>query len=241
MRDQFQPGVTEARRFCRAQDVQGMAERRQYLEVDSLEHRLGCAQLQEEHDEDPVIRQLLEVGAAYLVILQQHTRYNTKHLIQKIDLGVCIGGIARVLHQERYQPYERVQRVEALGAQNRGRGSGLGNRAVTEIDAHLRAQLEESRDQIVGFQDPVNVHLMHKYAERFRGVARVLGTMVHLHPFAQQVFRLLHQPGWIVKVTSLYGMVDQNCSIITLLITNQFNHFISEAKTKNLSGNKESG
>ena len=41
---------------------------------------LGSVELDEEHDEDPVVRQLLELRVPHLVVLQENARYDTQHL-----------------------------------------------------------------------------------------------------------------------------------------------------------------
>lgn len=50
------------------------------LEVDGLQHVLGGVELQQEHDEDAVVRQLLELRLPHVVILDQHAHHNAQHL-----------------------------------------------------------------------------------------------------------------------------------------------------------------
>lgn len=65
-----------------------------------------------------------------------------------------------MFHQQRNEPHESVQCVEALGAHDHWRGVVLfGERPVAQIDAHLGAQTEEAGDEVVSFQDSVHVHL----------------------------------------------------------------------------------
>ena len=52
----------------------------EHLEVDALEHVLGRVQLDEEHDEDAMVRQLLELRVAHLVVLEEDTRHDAEHL-----------------------------------------------------------------------------------------------------------------------------------------------------------------
>ena len=44
-------------------------ESSEHLEVDAFEYMFWSIELNEEHDEDPVIRKLLELAVTYLVIL----------------------------------------------------------------------------------------------------------------------------------------------------------------------------
>lgn len=80
MGDELEPGVTEARRLGRTQYVQRVAESREHLVVDGLEDGFGGAELKEQHDEDAVVGQLLEVGGAHLVVLQQDARHDAQYL-----------------------------------------------------------------------------------------------------------------------------------------------------------------
>lgn len=53
-----------------------------YLKVNRVQHLFRCVQLQEEHYEDTMIRQLLEVGSTYFLILQQDSSHNSQNLAQ---------------------------------------------------------------------------------------------------------------------------------------------------------------
>ena len=55
----------------------------QYLEVDGLQNGFRLIEFYEQHDEYPVIRQLLELGVTNFMILEQHCCYCTKHLLWK--------------------------------------------------------------------------------------------------------------------------------------------------------------
>lgn len=52
----------------------------EHLVVDALEHVFGRVQLDEEHDEDAVIRQLLELRVSHFVVLQQNPSHDAQHL-----------------------------------------------------------------------------------------------------------------------------------------------------------------
>lgn len=43
---------------------------------------LGRIELQEQHDEDAVVGQLLELGVPHIVVLDQHSHHDTQHLDQ---------------------------------------------------------------------------------------------------------------------------------------------------------------
>ena len=55
----------------------------QHLEVDCLQNGFRLIEFYEQHDEYPVIRQLLELGVTNFMILEQHCCYCTKHLLWK--------------------------------------------------------------------------------------------------------------------------------------------------------------
>lgn len=57
-----------------------LPEGRERLEVDGLENVLGGVELQQQHDEYAVVRQLLEICLTDIMVLNQDTNYNTKHL-----------------------------------------------------------------------------------------------------------------------------------------------------------------
>lgn len=50
------------------------------LEVDGLQHMLRCIKLQQQHDENAVVRQLLEIGLSHVMVLDQHAHYNAQYL-----------------------------------------------------------------------------------------------------------------------------------------------------------------
>ena len=50
------------------------------LEVDGLENLLRCVEFDEEHDEDAVVRELLELCVANLMVLQQHPGHYAQYL-----------------------------------------------------------------------------------------------------------------------------------------------------------------
>lgn len=54
------------------------------LEVDRLQHVLRCIKLQQQHDENAVVRQLLEIGLPHIVVLDQNTHYNAQYLHKHI-------------------------------------------------------------------------------------------------------------------------------------------------------------
>lgn len=55
-------------------------EGRERLEVDGLQHVLGSVELQQQHDEDSVVRQLLELRLTDVVVLNQHADDDAQHL-----------------------------------------------------------------------------------------------------------------------------------------------------------------
>lgn len=50
------------------------------LEVDGFQDMFRGVELQQQHDENAVIRQLLEFSLTNIVVLDQHANYNTEHL-----------------------------------------------------------------------------------------------------------------------------------------------------------------
>lgn len=50
------------------------------LEVDGLQDVLRGVELQQQHDEDAVVRQLLEFCLSHIMILDQNAYYNAEHL-----------------------------------------------------------------------------------------------------------------------------------------------------------------
>lgn len=74
-----------------------------------------CIQLNEEHDENPVIRKLLKLCHSHNVILQQNPSHNSQDLVEKINLcySVCI--VPRVFNQKGNKTDKGIQCVETLG------------------------------------------------------------------------------------------------------------------------------
>lgn len=57
-----------------------------YLEVDGFKDRLWSVQFQEEHDEDAVVGELLELQLVTVVVLKQYTSNDTQHFVQQVYL-----------------------------------------------------------------------------------------------------------------------------------------------------------
>ena len=53
------------------------------LEVNGLQDMFGGIELQQQHDENAVVRQLLEFGLTDVMVLDQHPNYDTQHLEQQ--------------------------------------------------------------------------------------------------------------------------------------------------------------
>jgi hypothetical protein len=81
------------------------------------------------------------------------------YLVEEVDLGDSIGGIARVFDQQSYEAYKGVQCVEALVTHARRTLVVFCQRLVAQIHAHLCAQPEEARDEVICMQDALLVHL----------------------------------------------------------------------------------
>ena len=73
-----------------AQQMANVPERLQYFKVDGFEDLLWSVELNEEHDEDTMIRQLLEVHVADVVVLQQNSSNNTQHLQQQFTITLSL-------------------------------------------------------------------------------------------------------------------------------------------------------
>lgn len=56
------------------------------LEVDGLQDVFGGIELQQQHDEYAVVRQLLEICLTDIMVLNQDTDYNTEHLEEEIQI-----------------------------------------------------------------------------------------------------------------------------------------------------------
>lgn len=213
-------------------------KRGECLEVDGLQDVLGCVELQEQHDEDAVVGQLLEFCLPDIMVLDQHSNHDTQHLdgpgervrswsnspsedkstqpvpcssqvtlvskarlfndltsvqtihfnglisgegricltsasignspyalhlVEEVDLGHCVGGLSRVFDQQGYQPDKGIQVVVTFGSDDGRAGCWvvllLRLCTVTDLHTHFCAKPEEPRDQIVGLQDPLLVHL----------------------------------------------------------------------------------
>ena len=72
------------------EDGQHVAVSRQNLEVDCLKNLVGGVELQEEHDEDPVVGNLLELGGSHVMVDEKDSRNNTQHFVKKIDLKIFV-------------------------------------------------------------------------------------------------------------------------------------------------------
>ena len=70
------------------EDGQHVAVSRQNLEVDCLQNLVGGVKLQEEHDEDPVIGNLLELCGSYVMVDEEDSSNYTQHFVEKIDLKI---------------------------------------------------------------------------------------------------------------------------------------------------------
>ena len=58
-------------------------ESSEHLEVDGLKDMLRGVQLNEQHDEDPVVGHLLEFRLPHFMVLKEHSCYNSKNLQRK--------------------------------------------------------------------------------------------------------------------------------------------------------------
>lgn len=57
-----------------------LPEGRKSLEVDGLQDMFGCIELQQQHDEDAMVGQLLELSLPHVMVLYQHSYHDTQHL-----------------------------------------------------------------------------------------------------------------------------------------------------------------
>lgn len=55
------------------------------LEVDGLQHMLRGIKLQQQHDKNAVVWQLLEICLPHIVVLDQHAYYNAQYLHKNPD------------------------------------------------------------------------------------------------------------------------------------------------------------
>ena len=58
------------------------------LEVDGLQDVFGGIELQQQHDEDAMVGQLLELRLPYVMVLDQHSYHDTQHLETSIQPSV---------------------------------------------------------------------------------------------------------------------------------------------------------
>ena len=72
--------------LSRSENGQHIAVGCKYLEVDRLEDLVRSVELQEEHDEDPVVGHLLKFCGPNIMIYQEYPSHNTKHFVQQVDL-----------------------------------------------------------------------------------------------------------------------------------------------------------
>jgi hypothetical protein len=79
-------GDRGAHHLGRLQDGQHVAVSVQHLEVDGLQNLIWSIQLQEQHDEDPGVRNLLESSGSHIMVDQENFSYNSKHFSQQINL-----------------------------------------------------------------------------------------------------------------------------------------------------------
>ena len=98
-----------------------------------------------------MVRQLLEIGVSDFVILEQDAGDDSQDLVQEVDFGDGVVGIAGMFHQESDESDESVQRVETFGSDDSGRVVVLLREgSVAKIDAHLGAKTEKAGDEVVG-------------------------------------------------------------------------------------------
>ena len=60
------------------------------MEVDRFQDLIRSIQFQEEHDEDPMVGNLLEIGGSYVMIYQQNSGNKSENLVEEIDLNNVI-------------------------------------------------------------------------------------------------------------------------------------------------------
>ena len=70
-----------------SQNVQHVTVGRQNLEIYRLQDLIRCVQFQEQHDENPVIRNLLEVRGSHVVIYEENPGNNSQNLVEQVDLN----------------------------------------------------------------------------------------------------------------------------------------------------------
>ena len=70
-----------------SQNVQHVTVGRQNLEIYGFQNLIWCVQFQEQHDENPVIRNLLEVRGSHIVIYEENPSNNSQNFVEQIDLN----------------------------------------------------------------------------------------------------------------------------------------------------------
>ena len=80
-------------------------------------------------------------------------------LIQQVDLGDRVGGISRVFDQQGNESDKSIQGLETLGPSQRLAVYLLCQGPVAYVHTQLNGETEEARDEVVGLQDPLLVHL----------------------------------------------------------------------------------
>lgn len=60
------------------------------LEVDGLQHVLRRVKLQQQHDENAVVWQLLEICLSHIMVLNQHAHYNAQYLHAQTHTAISI-------------------------------------------------------------------------------------------------------------------------------------------------------
>ena len=93
--------------------------------------------------------------------------------------------------EERDEADEGVESVETLGPDQGGAVVLLGQGAVAQVHAHLGRHPEESGDEVIRLQEPVEIHLLHEDGEGLGGVLASRRRMIHVDPFSQQKLCLL--------------------------------------------------
>ena len=58
----------------------------EHLKVDCLQDLIWSIEFQEEHDENAVVGNLLEISGSHVMIYQENSSNYSKNLVQKIDL-----------------------------------------------------------------------------------------------------------------------------------------------------------
>ncbi len=80
------PWQEEPLQIC-ATHLDVLPEGSECLEVDGLQDMFGGIELQQQHDENAVVWQLLEFCLTDIMILDQHPNYDTQHLEEQHKAG----------------------------------------------------------------------------------------------------------------------------------------------------------